>query len=82
MDNKTIILYEKDFKVKKLGVILFDAGTLSKIGEYVVNRIDASISFYQPVYNYEFQGIEYNKQIDAFAGGKYLMVSMVEEKAS
>jgi hypothetical protein len=37
MDNKTIICYEKNFKVKKLGVVLFDADTFVKIGEYIVD---------------------------------------------
>ena len=37
MDNKTIICYEKNYKVKKLGVILFDADSFEKIGEYIVD---------------------------------------------
>lgn len=54
MDNKTIICYEKNFKVKKLGVVLFDADTFVKIGEYIVDWVEKSLDFYEPVYNYEF----------------------------
>lgn len=43
MDNKTIICYEKNYKVKKLGVILFDADSFEKIGEYIVDRIDKQL---------------------------------------
>ena len=54
MDNQTIICYEKDYNVTKIGVILFDADTFDKIGEYLVEWTDSSLSDYEPVENFEF----------------------------
>jgi len=61
MDNQTIICYDKDYKVKKLGVILFDADTFEKIGEYLVDRTDPTLENYEKVFNPDFRGLEYNK---------------------
>lgn len=79
MDNQTIICYEKNSIGKYIGVILFDGDSFNKMGEYLIPRVDYSMD-YEPYQNEHFSGKEYNKQIDSFQKGKYLLVQMYSSK--
>jgi hypothetical protein len=87
MDNKTLVLTEKEYTVAKLGVILFNAETFEKLGEYFVDRVDPTckqILGYDDYYDIDYTDQYYcsnpfillTTRVKSFDEGKFLLVSL------
>jgi hypothetical protein len=81
MDYKTIICSEKDHFQDKIAFFLFDMESFQKKGEFYLSRIFTMNKEVQLYLNEELERVNFQKQVDSFDNGNYIMIAQYYHSA-